>query len=215
MIVYEDIYLGLDTSIAEQKNLLKIASELEMAKREMKSFVLLSSPFVFNLEKPRRYFESDVPNSNCPVMKLLAEAEKLVLSYERGYVFRCQSKMSLYSYLFRRMADYAGIPVFQDAKLFLLADEAYDFLLSHYKLNAGERRVVHLATSYPVDIQEVWFRIRGFDPIEVNNLKPSTFDLFIPPGVICSSVIQGELFYKDFTIENRNSIMRVLKSFGV
>ena len=215
MIVYENIYLGFDALIAEQQNLLQVVAELEKAKRDEESFILMSSPFVFDLEKPKHYSESDVPNSNSPVMKLLSEAEKLVLAYDRGYVFRSQSKMSFYSDLFRRMADFVGVPVFHDAKLFLLADEAYDFLFEHYKINAGDGRIVHLATSYPIDVQEVWFRIRGFDPVEVDSLKSPTFDLVIPQGVIRSSVIQREPFYKDFTLENRNSVRRVLKSFGV
>jgi len=63
MIIYDNIYTGDDLSVAEERNYLAIISNLQRAKEERESLIVMSTPQVFDLNVPNVYYEGSKPNS--------------------------------------------------------------------------------------------------------------------------------------------------------
>ena len=213
MVVYDDLYVGSDLTMASRINYLSVLSSLNMAKKESEKFVLMSRSSVFDLSIDRGYSEKDVPNSHDKCMTFLSEAEKAVLEYENGYVFRSHHIISHYYEAIKRMVHFEGVPSLKSESIYPLSDEAYHFLVAYYDTNAKERHVIHISSPSAIESFELWFLTRGMLEYTIDEENPR-ISLGSTPGRITPSVLLSEKFSVRFLAENMKCIRHTLKSIG-
>jgi hypothetical protein len=213
MVLYDNIYVGSDESIASRRNFLDILSSLRDSRNAGEKFILLSSSSVFDLSLGNSYCESDYPNGPDKVMSFLAEAERRVLDYPEGYVFRVHGRMFEYDSTAVAMRDFEGVPCLRSESICPLSNEAYEFLVWHYSENAGSRKLIHLSSPSPVESFELWFLLRGLDEYRVDEGNPNV-SFGNNPGTLFPSTLSKETFYKGFLIENMKCVRNSFKSIG-
>lgn len=214
MVFYEKVYEGDDPVIAEKENFRDIVEGLSKAKENGQSFFLISSSIVFDRAIQERYTESSVPNSNSISAKFLVEAEKQVMQYQNGFVYRVQDLMSRLYLLFEKMRNYNGTPTIPRSILRPLSSELYAYLLNDALIGKTlfeDKKLIHFAVPSPIDLELIWFSLRGGAPFECND--ESTFEIDKYKGFLESEFILSHPLYKDFLTENNKNVMRWLYNF--
>jgi len=214
MKIYKNIYIGTNVAIAEKRNFLEVIQQLTLVKIQGDSFVLISSSHVFDMSKTKKYSEASDVSPVSKTMRFLVEAEKKVLQYERGYVFRIHGLITDYNDLFVNMSRFEGIPKICHESEWLLSKEAYDYLLLYYQKNAGVRKIIHFVSGSCYEMSDVWVRIRNLAYYEIVNGNPD-FVFNGCSGRLVSEVLACEYFHEDFVRENKNSVNRYLRSFSL
>lgn len=213
MIIYENIYTGDDVSVAEQRNFVLIVEKLSQAKKNNQSFYLISSSIVFDRKIPKIYTEDSVPNSKFKVAKFLIEAEKKVLDYPKGNVFRVQDLITNFIPLFEKIVSYEGEPVFSNEKLHFLSKVYCDFLINKGLLDSfGDEKLVHFSVPTIFEPSLIWFLIRNGDYFSVDFKKPN-FVIGDYQGSLFSKVLEKDVFYKEYVLENEKQIMKEISGF--
>ena len=214
MVFYEKIYTGDDPVVAEKENFKDIIESFSEAKKNGQSFFLMSSSIVFDRSIRKKYTESTTPNSKKLAAKFLIEAEKQVLQYENGFVFRVQDLIGKLYPLFEKMRNYNGTPIFSKNRFFLLSSEFYTYLLNEALIGKSvfdNQKLIHFAVPSPVDIELLWFSIRGTAPFVCDD--NGTFGLDKNEGFLESEILSSHPLYKDFLSENNKNVMRWLYNF--
>jgi len=214
MVLYDDIYIGTDPILSEKKNFKSIISSLAEAKKNGQSFYLLSSSIVFDRSVKKRYTESSIPNSKSFSAKLLIEAEKQVLQYQNGFVYRIQDLMSRFFPLFEAMRDFKGVPVIPRERLFFLSDDFYAYLLNDALIGKSlfqDDKIIHLSVPNSLEFEFIWFVIRKEDPFDCD--ENSSFDISKNDGYIESEKLSSNPLYKDFLEVNRKYVVSTLRRF--
>lgn len=213
MIVYDDIYVGDDISIAEKKNFILISEKLAQAKKNNQSFYLVSSSIVFDRKISKIYTEKSEPNSKSKTARFLIESEKNVMKYEKGYVFRVQDLITDFIPIFEKMISYEGEPIFSNEKLYFISKGFCTFLINKGLLdNFGNERLVHFAVPTFFEPASIWFLIRKEDGFSVDT-KKSNFIIGDYDGHISSIILKKDVFYKEYIIENEKQVIKTISNF--
>lgn len=213
MIVHGDIYEGEDKQLAE-KSFLGIMSSLEKAKSGSRSFFLVSSSIVFDRTINREYTEGSKPNGLTPSALFLIEAEKKVMEYPMGYVYRKQDLFGDVRSLIDSLLCFKGEPIFCNESLRLMSQEVYNDLLGYAVTQSfGQHRLIHLAipTKYP--IHEMWFYLRG-GKFSISETNPN-FTFRKNFGFMSSDVLKTFGFYKKLLVRNNKEVIDSLKKIAV
>jgi hypothetical protein len=207
MIVYEDIYFGDDDKVIEQRNLLDIVESLNEAKSKEEPFILISSSRVFDRSLPLVYKEDSAPNATDSCGKFLIEAEKSVLSYDLGYVYRFQDVFKDNSSDLERLSNEV-FPSFasEEALCLLYLNFSYKTVLELMRL---PHKLVHACSPYPFDMSSIWTIVGNGSSC---SLDEPPFSLRGYVGHLDSDNLKDSEFYEGFVKYNKKKIMEMLSS---
>ncbi len=201
MSTYKDIYFGNDRSIAEKNNFKKIISSLREAEKEGEQFVLISSSKVFDRTLLRAYTEEDTPNSQDFCSKILIEAEKKVLEYKNGFVFRVQDSLNhlkddLFDLIKKNPTQHS------ENGFWLLMDNIIDPLIDFIAFH--EQKIVHICSPYKFSVQEILY-LSNNSSCEINE-QINTFGY---KGRLVSDTLPNFPSCEGLMVKNKNAIESV------
>jgi hypothetical protein len=208
MIICNDIFEGDDKQLAE-KSFLGIISSLEKAKNSSRSFFLVSSSFVFDRTINKEYTEGSKPNGKTPSSLFLIEAEKRVLDYSKGYVYRKQDLFSEIQPLIDKMMAFKEEPVFCEESLRILSNEVYNDVLNYAITQSfGEQKILHIAVPTKFPVHTIWFHVKGL-PFRISSTNPN-FVFKGNIGFISSKILKEFGFYNKFILRNHKEVLSSL-----
>ena len=211
MITYDQIYVGENEREAEKLNLLNPSLGLEKAKQESDSFILLSSPLLFDRSVGNVYTESSAPTCSLPWAIFLQKMEEKVLAYEHGYVFRVQDPFEDLCQSLYKMAALGGEITIPSGAISPLSYDAFCYL-KRFCLTDGIH-LVHFATGITFDWASICYALRPELPFLVDD---ENVTVPVPSflGFLQSDVLKKMYFYEGMVRENKNIIIEEIRSIA-
>jgi len=209
-ICYDQVYVGENEQEAEQLNLLRPSKSLEVAKRNGKDFVLISSPLLFDRTIEMVYTESSIPTCHLPWATFLRKMEEKVLEYDKGYVFRLQDPVNDLRPYFRLIASFGDHLVVPCGAVSPLSVQAFSFLK---KRCLNDRiRFAHFALKAIFQWVELAFALRNEKPF-LSDTK-GNIELPVYRGFLQSDVLIKWDLYGGMERENKNIIIDEIHSIA-